>query len=58
MVDGLILVDLTQTDPRVLERYLGRQGVTTFLAQQQPLLPRQVLCGTGNVLGKHGILGK
>jgi len=58
VVDGLIVVDLTQTDPRVLERYMGKQGVTTFLAHQQPLLARQVPRGTGNVLDKHGILGK
>jgi len=37
--DGLILVDLTQTDLRVLERYMGKQGVRDFLAYQHlPLL--------------------
>jgi hypothetical protein len=25
-VDGLILVDLTKTEPRLLERYLGKKG--------------------------------
>ena len=31
VLDGLILVDLTQTDPRILERYMGKEGVETFL---------------------------
>jgi putative hemolysin len=30
-VDGLIVVDLTQTDPRLLERYLGEDGARRFL---------------------------
>ena len=30
-LDGLIVVDLTQTDPRVLERYMGKTGATAFL---------------------------
>jgi putative hemolysin len=29
-LDGLIVVDLTRTDARVLERYLGREGARTF----------------------------
>jgi len=32
VVDGLILVDLTKTDPRVLGRYMGKQGVKDFHA--------------------------
>jgi hypothetical protein len=32
VVDGLILVDLTQTDPRLLKRFMGAQGVKRFLA--------------------------
>lgn len=29
-LDGLVLVDLRQTDPVVLERYLGKAGVAAF----------------------------
>ena len=32
VVDGLILVDLTKTDPRVLSRYMGKRGLAEFLA--------------------------
>ncbi|MCB2203982.1 lysophospholipid acyltransferase family protein [bacterium] len=32
VLDGLILVDLTRTDPRVLERYMGKEGTASFLA--------------------------
>ncbi len=31
-LDGLILVDLTETDPRVLVRYLGKEGAKAFVA--------------------------
>ena len=31
VVDGLILVDLTRTDPRVLARYMGHDGARTYL---------------------------
>ncbi len=30
VLDGLIIVDLRQTDPAVLERYMGRAGATAF----------------------------
>ncbi len=30
-LDALVLVDLTRSDPRILERYMGRDGVTSFL---------------------------
>ncbi|HME05437.1 MAG TPA: GNAT family N-acetyltransferase, partial [Bryobacteraceae bacterium] len=30
-LDGLIVVDLTQTDPHVLERYMGKEGAAAFL---------------------------
>ena len=30
-LDGLIVVDLTRTDPRVLERYMGKSGAAEFL---------------------------
>jgi hypothetical protein len=45
------MADLAKTDPRVLERYMGKQGITTFLAHQQPSLLQQVSCGIEDVLG-------
>lgn len=30
VLDGLVVVDLRQTDPTVLERYMGREGATRF----------------------------
>lgn len=30
VVDGLVLVDLRQTDPAVLERYMGKEGYAAF----------------------------
>lgn len=30
-IDGLIMVDLRQTDPRVLQKYMGKQGTEMFL---------------------------
>jgi putative hemolysin len=32
VIDGLVLVDLTQTGQKVLARYMGRQGAASFLA--------------------------
>lgn len=34
-LDGLILVDLTKTEPKLLERYLGKTETTTFLEFQK-----------------------
>jgi putative hemolysin len=34
-LDGLILVDLTMTEPKLLERYLGKAEAQTFLAFQK-----------------------
>ena len=34
-LDGLILVDLTKTPPKLLERYLGKDEAQTFLAYQK-----------------------
>ena len=34
-LDGLILVDLTKTEPKLLERYLGRTEATAFLEFQK-----------------------
>jgi hypothetical protein len=33
-LDGLIVVDLTQTEPRLLERYLGKAEAQEFLKHQ------------------------
>ncbi len=30
VLDGLVVVDLRQTEPAVLERYMGRRGATRF----------------------------
>lgn len=30
-LDGLIVVDLVETDPRLLERYMGKEGAASFL---------------------------
>jgi len=35
VLDGLIMVDLTQTEPRMLERYLGKDGAPLFLAYHE-----------------------
>ncbi len=37
VLDGLIIVDLTQTDPRILERYLGKEGSLSFSAYHREL---------------------
>ena len=34
-LDGLVLVDLRQTDPVVLERYMGKDGVAAFREQHK-----------------------
>jgi hypothetical protein len=30
-LDALVLVDLARTDPRILGRYMGQQGLVSFL---------------------------
>ena len=32
---GLMLADLTEANPRILERYLGKEGVAAFRAYHQ-----------------------
>ena len=34
-LDGLILVDLTKTEPKLLDRYLGKAEAATILAFQK-----------------------
>jgi hypothetical protein len=29
-LDALVMVDLTKTEPRILERYMGQEGVQSF----------------------------
>ena len=36
VLDGLIMVDLTRTEPKMLERYLGKEGTQHFLACHRP----------------------
>ncbi|HXY55509.1 MAG TPA: GNAT family N-acyltransferase [Nitrospirota bacterium] len=35
VLDGLIMVDLTKTEPKMLERYLGKDGAQRFLSYHQ-----------------------
>ena len=35
VIDGLIIVDLTKTEPRMLDRYLGKDGAPLFLAYHE-----------------------
>jgi hypothetical protein len=39
VLDGLILVDLTKTDPTVLVKYMGRENMAKFLAYHGKKLP-------------------
>jgi putative hemolysin len=39
-LDGLIFVDLRQTAPAVLQRYLGKDGLKQFLGYHQSTLPQ------------------
>jgi hypothetical protein len=34
VLDALIIVDLARTDPKMLQRYLGRDGAEAFLTYQ------------------------
>ncbi len=45
VLDGLIMVDLTKTEPRMLERYLGKAGSSQFLTYHEALRrDRNVAC--------------
>lgn len=37
VLDGLIMVDLTKTEPKVLERYLGKEGSRSFLGYHRAI---------------------
>jgi len=41
-VDGLIVVDLTQTDPRTLERYMGKEAATAYFNYHRSALSTTV----------------
>ncbi|OGW48807.1 MAG: hypothetical protein A2078_00740 [Nitrospirae bacterium GWC2_57_9] len=38
VLDGLIMVDLTRTEPKMLERYLGKEGARSFLRYHRAIL--------------------
>lgn len=38
VLDGLILVDLTKTDPKLLERYMGKEGAESFFEHHKNLI--------------------
>jgi putative hemolysin len=42
VLDGLILVDLTKTDPKVLERYMGKTQAGQFLAYHGKVPPSSI----------------
>ena len=42
VLDGLILVDLTKTEPKILQRYMGSDGVKQFLQYHRKLDPEPV----------------
>jgi hypothetical protein len=41
-LDGLVVVDLRQTEPAMLERYMGREGATRFRQVHAQRSPTQV----------------
>ena len=44
VLDGLIMVDLTRTEPKILERYLGKNGAQHFLAYHRTETDRYATC--------------
>ena len=45
VLDGLIMVDLTRTDPKILKRYMGPDGFAAFQDYHQELYPQLPLAG-------------
>lgn len=45
VLDGLILVDLTKTDPKVLDRYMGKDNMRRFLAYHGVAAPGSPVSG-------------
>lgn len=48
-LDGLILVDLMQSDPKVLSRFMGKEGVNAFLGANEDKQNLRLLPATENV---------
>jgi hypothetical protein len=46
VIDGLLLVDLTKTDPKFLQRLMGHEGFAQFAAHHHPPLPEAIGAGT------------
>jgi tryptophan synthase alpha subunit len=45
VLDGLILIDLLQTDQKTIQRYMGREGAAAFFTYQRLLSGRrEALC--------------
>jgi hypothetical protein len=40
VLDGLVMVDLRQTAPALLERYMGKEGATSFFDYHRQLQQR------------------
>lgn len=45
VLDGLIMVDLTRTDPKILKRYMGSQGFAAFSDYHRESYPERPLSG-------------
>jgi putative hemolysin len=43
VIDGLILVDLTKTEPKLLQRYFGKDGYTRFMEFHANTVPEAVV---------------
>ena len=41
VIDGLIVVDLLRTEPKVLQKYMGREQAAAFIShtREQPRIP-------------------
>jgi putative hemolysin len=46
-LDGLLVVDLLQTDPKVLRHYMGAEGADNFLEYHEDAAARTLLAGDG-----------
>lgn len=55
VLDGLIVVDLTQTGRKVLQRYMGIEGATTFLAYHGITAGREAQPPRSSDHALHGI---
>jgi len=53
-LDGLMVVDLTRTDPRVLRRYMGKEGLQNFLDYHSASIEDLSYLGESPVLSHSG----